>query len=135
MDVFEKDKRSWIMSKVHSKGTTPENAVCSMVHRLGYRFRKNITKLTGKPDIVLKSHRKIIFVHGCFWHGHKNCKRSSRPSTNKEFWNKKLDANIVRDKNSLQILQTQGWSVLTVWQCELKTPDRLLDKIKGFLEL
>lgn len=134
MDVFDKDKRSWIMSRVHGKGTTPEIAVCSMVHRLGYRFRKNNSKLPGKPDIVLKRHKKIIFVHGCFWHGHENCKRSSRPTTNTKFWNKKLDANIVRDRNNLQILQSQGWRVLTVWQCELRKPDSLLDRIRSFLE-
>ncbi|MEW5784129.1 MAG: very short patch repair endonuclease [Bacillota bacterium] len=134
MDVFDKDKRSWIMSRVHGQGITPEIAVCSMVHRLGYRFRKNSSKLPGKPDIVLKRHKKIIFVHGCFWHGHENCKRSSRPTTNTEFWNKKLDTNIVRDRNNLQILQSHGWRVLTVWQCELRNPDSFLDKIKDFLE-
>lgn len=134
MDVFNKDKRSWIMSKIHGKGTTPEIAVCSMVHRLGYRFRKNNSKLPGNPDIVLKRHRKIIFVHGCFWHGHKNCKRSSRPTTNTEFWNKKLDANIVRDQKNQHILLAQGWSVLPVWQCELLKPDSLLKKLKSFLE-
>ena len=122
------------MSRVRGKGTSPETAVCSMVHRLGYRFRKNISSLPGKPDIVQKKHRKIIFVHGCFWHSHKDCMRSSRPNTNTEFWNKKLDANMVRDENHLQILQHQGWRVLTVWQCELLEPDTLLDKLKNFLE-
>lgn len=134
MDIFDKNKRSWIMSRVHSKNTTPEITVCSMVHRLGYRFRKNNPKLPGKPDIVLSKHKKIIFVHGCFWHGHENCKRSSRPSTNREFWDKKIDANIARDRNNLQILNSLGWRVLVVWQCELRNPDALLDKIKTFLE-
>jgi DNA mismatch endonuclease, patch repair protein len=135
MDVFDKDKRSWIMSRIHGKGTKPEITVCSIVHRLGYRFSKNNSKLPGKPDIVLKRHNKIIFVHGCFWHGHKDCKRSARPTTNTEFWNKKLHANIVRDQKNQQILQIQGWRVLTVWQCELRKPDSLLEKIKSFLEL
>jgi len=105
-----------------------------MVHRLGYRFRKNVASLPGKPDIVLKKHKKIIFVHGCFWHGHKDCKRSSRPTSNTEFWNKKLDANMVRDENHLQMLQYQGWRVLVVWECELRDPDTLLYKLKAFLE-
>lgn len=134
MDVFDKDKRSWIMSRVHCKGTSPEIAVCSMVHRLGFRFRKNVSSLPGKPDIVLKRHKKIIFVHGCFWHGHKDCKRSSRPTTNTEFWNKKLDANMIRDENHLQILQYQGWRVLTVWECELRDAETLLDRLKTFME-
>lgn len=134
MDIFDKEKRSWIMSRIHSKDTAPEVAVCSMVHRLGYRFRKNSPKLPGKPDLVLKKHKKVIFVHGCFWHGHKNCKRSLRPTTNKEFWNKKLDANKVRDQNNLQKLQSQGWKVLIVWQCELRNSEQLLEKIKLFLE-
>jgi DNA mismatch endonuclease (patch repair protein) len=122
------------MSRVRGKGTSPETAVCSMVHRLGYRFRKNISSLPGKPDIVLKKHKKIIFVHGCFWHSHKDYKRSSRPTTNTEFWYKKLDANMVRDENHLQILQYHGWRVLIVWQCELRDPDTILDKLKNFLE-
>jgi DNA mismatch endonuclease (patch repair protein) len=122
------------MSKVKGKDTAPEIAVRSMVHRLGYRFRKNNPKLPGKPDIVLKKYKKIIFVHGCFWHSHEDCKRSSRPTTNTDFWNKKLEANIIRDGNNIELLRYQGWRVLTVWQCELREPNTLLDKIKFFLE-
>lgn len=134
MDIFDKNKRSWIMSKVKGKDTAPEISVRSIVHRLGYRFRKNNPKLPGKPDIVLKRHKKIIFVHGCFWHGHEQCKRSSRPATNVEFWNNKIDANIIRDKRNKKILQEQGWKVLVIWQCEISNTDCLLEKIKDFLE-
>ena len=134
MDVFDKNKRSWIMSRIKNKDTTPEIAVRSIVHRMGYRFRKNNPKLPGKPDIVLKKHKKIIFIHGCFWHGHKDCKRSSRPTTNVDFWNNKINANIMRDQKNQNILQEQGWSVLVIWQCELRDTDILIEKIKRFLE-
>jgi len=134
MDIYDKDKRSWIMSKVKGKDTKPEIVVRSIVHRLGYRFRKNNPELPGKPDIVLKKHKKIIFVHGCFWHGHQNCKRSTRPTTNVDFWNKKIDANIIRDKRNRKILQEQGWRVHVIWQCELRDADSLFKKIKHFLE-
>lgn len=135
MDVFDREKRSWIMSRVGNKDTKPEIIVRSIVHRLGYRFRKNSMNLTGCPDIVLVRHRKVIFVHGCFWHGHKHCKRASRPTTNKKFWDDKLDANMLRDKTNSKILKSLGWKILIIWECQIKNQDKLLSKIEDFLKI
>lgn len=135
MDVFNEEKRSWIMSRVKNKDTKPEIIVRSIIHRLGYRFRKNNLTLPGRPDIVLTRHRKVIFVHGCFWHGHGQCKRASRPETNKMFWNRKLDANIVRDKHNNKVLKSLGWKTLTVWECQIKNQNKLLVKLENFLKI
>ena len=123
------------MARVKNKDTKPEVTVRSIVHRLGFRFRKNRTDLPGRPDIVLPRYRKVIFVHGCFWHGHTNCKRAARPSSNKAFWGKKLDGNIARDRMNIRILRKQGWRVITIWQCQIKHEKRLLNRIKTFLEM
>ena len=132
-DVFTKEKRSWIMSRVKGRDTKPEILVRSMVHRMGFRFRVHQRDLPGNPDIVLARYSKIIFVNGCFWHGHKRCKRSKRPATNKRFWNKKLDGNIERDKRFRRKLHRMGWKVLVVWQCETLMPEKLLRKLERFL--
>jgi DNA mismatch endonuclease (patch repair protein) len=132
-DVFSKEKRSWIMSRVKGRDTKPEILVRSFVHRMGYRFRIHGRDLPGNPDIVLPRHRKVIFVHGCFWHGHNRCPRSKRPTTNKSFWNKKLDGNIKRDRRFRRALLLKGWRILVVWQCETREPDRVLRKLERFL--
>lgn len=133
MDIFDKSKRSWIMSHVKGKDTKPEILVRSIVHRLGFRFRKHKSDLPGKPDIVLAKHRKVIFIHGCFWHGHKKCSRSSRPQSNKSFWVEKLDKNIARDKRTKRELELQGWKVFIVWTCETKNTFKIQNKIAKFL--
>jgi DNA mismatch endonuclease (patch repair protein) len=133
VDIFDKSKRSWIMSHVKGKDTKPEILVRSIVHRLGFRFRKHKSDLPGKPDIVLVKHRKVFFVHGCFWHGHKMCSRSSRPQSNKSFWVEKLDKNIARDKRTKRELELQGWKVLIVWTCETNNILKLQKKIAKFL--
>lgn len=132
-DVFSKEKRSWIMSRVKARDTKPELLVRSTVHRMGFRFRIHRRDLPGNPDIVLPKHRKIVFVHGCFWHGHKGCPRSRRPATNREFWNKKLDGNIQRDRRQRRKLSRTGWMVLVVWQCETRQPEKLSRKLSRFL--
>ena len=132
-DVFSKEKRSWIMSRVKGRDTKPEMLVRSFVHRMGFRFRVHRRDLPGNPDIVLPRHGKVIFVHGCFWHGHKLCPRSKRPATNKSFWNKKLDANIKRDKHIRNELRRMGWKLLVVWECETHNPEKLLGKLERFL--
>jgi len=132
-DVFSKEKRSWIMSRVKGRDTKPEMLVRSFVHRMGFRFRVHRRDLPGNPDIVLPRHGKVIFVHGCFWHGHERCPRSKRPTTNKSFWNKKLDANIERDKRFQRELRRMGWKLLVVWQCETHNPEKLLGKLERFL--
>jgi DNA mismatch endonuclease (patch repair protein) len=121
------------MSHVKGKDTKPEILVRSIVHRLGFRFRKHKSDLPGKPDIVLVKYRKVIFVHGCFWHGHKKCSRSSRPQSNKSFWVEKLDKNTARDKRTKRELELQGWKVLIIWTCETNNILKLQNKIAKFL--
>lgn len=121
------------MSRVRGRDTKPEMLVRSCVHRMGFRFRVHRRDLPGNPDIVLPRHRKVIFVHGCFWHGHRGCPRSKRPTTNEEFWGKKLDGNIRRDRRFGRELRHMGWKMLVVWQCETRKPDKLLRKLERFL--
>jgi len=133
MDVFDKKKRSQIMAKIKGKDTKPEKTVRSLLHKMGYRFRLHRSDLPGNPDIVLPKHRKVIFVHGCFWHGHKNCPRSKRPATNKKFWNEKLSKNIKRDIFNQKKLKEMGWLTLIIWECEMKEFKNLQLKLESFL--
>ena len=121
------------MSRVSGKNTQPEIAVRSLLHNLGFRFRLHRKDLPGKPDITLPKYKKVIFVHGCFWHGHEDCPRSKRPSTNEEFWREKLNKNIERDKETVTALKELGWDVLTVWACEVKDTNKLKTKLFSFL--
>jgi len=134
MDVFSREKRSRIMSRVSGKNTKPELTVRSLLHNMGYRFRLHRKNLPGKPDIALPKHNKVIFVHGCFWHGHIDCRRSKRPVTNKIFWHEKLDKNIERDKLNIKKLTELGWGVLVVWTCEVNDMYKLKGKLLSFLE-
>ena len=119
--MFDTPKRSEIMSKVHSKNTTPEIKVRKLLHSMGFRFRLHRTDLPGKPDIVLPKYNAIIFVNGCFWHGCPKCRHAQvRPQTNTAYWNRKLDRTIQRDKENIEKLQSMGWRVLIVWECETK---------------
>jgi len=121
------------MARVKGKNTKPEILVRSMVHRMGFRFRLHRKDLPGKPDIVLPRHQKIIFINGCFWHGHKNCPRSKRPETNIDFWEAKIDGNIKRDARIRRQFRKDGWKVLTVWECETRKADVLYRRLKRFL--
>ncbi len=121
------------MSRIKGTDTKPELLVRSIIHRLGYRFSLYRRDLPGSPDIVLPKHKKIIFVHGCFWHGHKGCKRSLRPSSNIEFWQHKLEKNIMRDKKNAAELRKKGWTVFVLWQCQTRKPEKLIIKIEKFL--
>ncbi|WP_448540887.1 very short patch repair endonuclease [Roseiflexus sp.] len=132
-DVFNPEERSRIMAKVRGENTSPERLVRSLIHKMGYRFRLNVKDLPGKPDIVLKKHKKVIFVHGCFWHQHEGCPHAARPSSNTEYWNKKLDRNMLRDRENMHKLEYLGWNVLIVWECETRDREKLIDKLKGFL--
>ena len=134
MDVFSREKRSQIMSCVSGKNTKPELVVRSLLHNMGYRFRLHRNDLPGKPDITLPKYKKIIFVHGCFWHGHIDCPRAKRPTTNKKFWDEKLNKNIERDKITVNNLKALGWDVLTVWTCEVKDTEKLRNKLLSFIE-
>jgi DNA mismatch endonuclease (patch repair protein) len=122
------------MSRVSGKNTKPELVVRSLLHNMGYRFRLHRNDLPGKPDITLPKYKKIIFVHGCFWHGHIGCPRAKRPATNKKFWNEKLNKNIERDKITVNNLKQLGWDILTVWTCEVKNIEKLRNKLLLFIE-
>ncbi|MBI3606624.1 MAG: DNA mismatch endonuclease Vsr [Nitrospirae bacterium] len=132
-DVFSKKKRSWIMARVHGGDTKPEMLVRRLVHGMGFRYRLHVRTLPGSPDIVLPKHKKVVFVHGCFWHGHRGCRRSQRPTSNRAFWDKKIDGNLVRDRLSRQRLKRSGWATLVVWECKTRDPERLRKRLATFL--
>ena len=123
------------MARVKWKDTKPERVVRSLLHRMGYRFRLHRRDLPGNPDIVLPKHKKIIFVHGCFWHGHKGCARSKRPTTNVDFWNAKLDKTIERDSMNIHKIKEKGWDPIVVWGCEVKDVEKLTEKLTAFLKI
>lgn len=133
-DRFTPQERSRIMSLVKGRDTKPEKIVRSLLHMMGYRFRLHRNDLPGKPDIVLPKRRKAIFVHGCFWHGHAGCRRAARPKSNADFWDKKIDANMARDKKTQAELKNSGWDFLVIWQCEMKDLEKLQVNLKQFLE-
>jgi len=123
-DIFSKSKRSDIMSKISGKETKPEILVRKYLFSQGFRYRKNVKDLPGKPDIVLPKYKAVVFVNGCFWHGHENCKKSALPTTNTEFWKEKISSNIIRDKKTYAELSDMGYKVLVIWQCELNAKKR-----------
>ncbi len=130
-DVFSPQKRSEIMRAVKGENTKPEIALRKALHRLGYRYRLNVKDLPGKPDLVFPKHRAVIFVHGCFWHGH-GCKRGKRvPKTNRAYWTEKIARNKARDKKNAAALRRLGWRVITIWECRLKTLDPATIPIKA----
>jgi DNA mismatch endonuclease (patch repair protein) len=133
MDIFKKEKRSAIMSRVRSSNTNPEIRVRKILHRLGYRFRLHRRDLPGTPDIVLPAYDSVILVHGCFWHRHDGCRDSSMPTTRIRFWKKKFAENVTRDSKKTAALQSLGWKVLIVWECELRDEGVLAGKLKRFL--
>ncbi len=118
------DQRSTLMRRVRSDETAPEVLVRTFLFRAGFRYRKNAKELPGKPDIVLPKYNATIFVHGCFWHQHPGCKRSARPQTKQDYWNAKLDRNMNRDAANIARLQSLGWRVFVVWECELRPSSR-----------
>ena len=120
VDHLSKEKRSWNMSRILSKNTKPETIVRSTLHRMGFRFRIGVKELPGRPDIVLSKYNTIIFVHGCFWHRHKGCKRCTTPSSNPAYWFNKFQKNVQRDKLVVKELQEIGWRVIIIWECEVK---------------
>ena len=124
------------MSRIRSKDTSPEVSVRSYLFKRGFRFRKNVKTLPGKPDIVLPKYKAVIFINGCFWHHHENCRLAATPKSRTEFWLTKFEKNISNDKRNCQQLEASGWKVITVWECELKKDfvacmDSLVEQIKG----
>lgn len=118
-DVHTPEQRSYNMSRIHSKNTKPEELVRKFLFSQGFRYRKNDAKLPGKPDIVLPKYKAVIFVNGCFWHGHEGCRYFVWPKNNAEFWKEKITGNIQRDKHNHQLLANQGWHVIEIWECQL----------------
>lgn len=136
-DHVSPEKRSWMMSRVRSKNTSPELTVRSMLHRRGHRFRLHVKKLPGNPDIVMPKYNAVIFVNGCFWHVH-NCRMFVLPGSNIEFWQEKSQRNLERDKRGIDNLRAAGWRVAIVWECALKgkkklAPEILAGRIEEFL--
>ena len=120
------EQRSKNMSAIKSKNTKPEIAVRKILHSMGYRFRLHRKDLPGSPDIVLPKYKIVIFVHGCFWHRHENCKYASTPKTRKEFWENKFNKNIKRDKKNFKELKKLNWKVLVIWECELNSLQEII---------
>lgn len=132
-DRISRANRSRIMSRIRGKDTKPEMRIRRLVHSLGYRFRLHRRDLPGTPDLVFPGRRKVIFVHGCFWHQH-DCPRGSCPSSNRRFWKAKLRKNVERDNENISSLTAAGWSVLVIWECETKSLTALTARITSFLE-
>lgn len=132
MDIYDKKKRSKIMSCIRGYNTKPEMVVRQVLHSRGYRFRLHRNDLPGKPDVVLPRYKAAIFVHGCFWHHHKGCSKSKLPETNIEFWQDKIFQNVKRDRKNIELLKRLGWKVLVVWECETRR-DQLGEKLAEFL--
>jgi DNA mismatch endonuclease (patch repair protein) len=126
-DKFSPAERSTIMAAVRSSNTTPERVVRSTLHRLGYRYRLHDARLPGKPDLSFPSRRIALFVHGCFWHRHPGCKRAAMPSAHRDYWLPKFERNIRRDDEHRVKLEALGWTVLVVWECQLRGVDWLYD--------
>lgn len=132
-DKLTKERRSQNMAAIRSKGMKPEIAVRSLVHRLGFRFRLHRRDLPGVPDLVFPATKKVIFVHGCFWHQHKDCREGRLPKSRPEYWIPKLSRNIERDVQHTAALKKQGWRVLTLWECEIEKGSGIESKIRRFL--
>lgn len=123
-DIKTKESRSYNMSRIAGKDTKPEELVRKYLFSKGFRYRKNVRKLPGTPDVVLPKYRTVIFVNGCFWHGHEGCKYFVWPKNNAEFWRQKIETNISRDQRKEAQLRNMGWNVMIVWECELRPPKR-----------
>jgi DNA mismatch endonuclease (patch repair protein) len=121
------------MSKISGKETKPEILVRKFLFSHGFRYRKNVKKLPGKPDIVLSKYKSVIFVNGCFWHGH-SCKAAKLPNTRREFWETKIGNNIERDKNNYTELSNLGWKVIVIWQCELKNKELRQNRLFNLIQ-
>ena len=134
-DVFSREKRSQVMSRIRGKNTKPEKVVRSFLHRHGFRFRLHQKNLPGKPDIVLPKYRYVVFVHGCFWHHHPGCGRATLPSSHRAFWTRKIEGNRERDLKHLRELRRCGWRVLTVWECQTRKPETLRRELMPLLEM
>lgn len=133
-DVHSKATRSYNMSRIRSKDTKPELLVRKFLHKNGFRYRLHVKDMPGKPDIVLPKYRTVIFIHGCFWHGHEGCKYYVVPKTRTEWWLHKIGTNTANDANAEKLLKALGWNIIKIWECELKKSS-LEDTSNNLLEL
>lgn len=133
MDILAPEQRSSLMSRIRNKDTGPEMKVRRLAHALGFRFRLHRRDLPGSPDLVFPSHRKIVFVHGCYWHRHEGCRYAYSPKSNTKFWQSKFEANVARDRRTASALEALGWNVLVVWECETQNADILRLRLTEFL--
>lgn len=133
-DIYGAAKRSEIMGRVRAIGTKPEMLVRRLAHSQGYRFRLHHDRLPGRPDLVFPRHRKVIFVHGCFWHQHGRCVKATIPASNSDFWERKLSRNVERDRENVAALRRIGWQAFVIWECETRDRDTLATLIRTFLE-
>lgn len=133
-DHLSPELRSENMRRIRSKGTSPEMTVRRTAHALGYRFRLHRKGLPGAPDLVFSSRRKVIFVHGCFWHRHKSCSRATMPKTNTSYWKQKFKATVERDRRNMKKLKEIGWSPYIIWECSTRDLESLIKKIDGIIE-
>lgn len=133
-DIFDHKKRSEIMSKIAGKETKPEILIRKQLFAKGFRYRKNVKYLPGKPDIVLPKYKTVIFINGCFWHGH-SCKKAALPNTRTEFWSDKITKNKERDLKNYQKLHNDGWNIIIVWQCEMSNKLQLSTKVEEIEKL
>jgi len=133
MDRLKPELRSENMRRIRSKDTVPELIVRSLTHRMGYRYRLHVRNLPGKPDLVFRPRKKVIFVHGCFWHQHADCKEGRIPASKATYWKPKLLRNVKRDRSHLLELVSSGWKVLVIWECQIRDTDRLEKRLRKFL--
>lgn len=134
MDNLSPSERSKIMARVHSKNSRPEMVVRRLIHAEGYRYRLHVRDLPGCPDMVFRGRRKVIFVHGCFWHRHESCTLARMPKSRIDFWAPKFEANKKRDERNKRHLEDEGWTVMTIWECEISDTGRLKIAIRRFLD-
>jgi DNA mismatch endonuclease (patch repair protein) len=135
MDTLTPEARSERMSRIRATNTKPEMTVRRLVHRLGYRYRLHGSDLPGKPDLIFSSRRKVIFVHGCFWHRHSGCELARMPKSRIEFWQAKLAGNKARDRQARRRLTLLGWKSLLIWECEVRDEARLTRRVRSFLQV
>ena len=134
MDKLSAASRSALMARIHGKNTKPEITVRRLLWGMGYRFRLHDRRLAGRPDIVLPRHHKAIFVHGCFWHSHRGCRKATIPKTRSEFWTLKLALNVKRDRKAEATLVELGWNILVIWECELRDLKQVAEKLANFMQ-
>lgn len=132
-DPLTARQRSELMSRIRSKDTKPEMLVRRLVHGMGYRYRLHAKELPGRPDLVFRPRRKAIFVHGCFWHRHEGCPANRLPTARYDFWRRKLNGNVRRDRRNEAALERMGWDCLVIWECQTKDLDRVALTVRRFL--